>query len=361
MKNWWNKTNISWGLLISAVVGVKIWSKHPDWVEDYYATGLYPYLSGTLRKVMGWLPVSFGDILYGAAGCYLIWIVIKWIQLIRRKKVTKLLIINRLKFSVRFLMLLYIAFNLLWGLNYNRLGIAHQLHIQSVKYSTDELKLLTINLLDSVNVSRKALGDSTYQYPHYRQVFDRAVLAYDKVYYQYPFLKLDNPSIKKSLFGRLGNWVGYLGYYNPFTGESQVNLASPEVLTPFVTCHEIAHQLGYASESEANFTGFLAATASEDPLFRYSCYFDMFHYANRELYSRDSIAAKNMYLQLDGLVKKDFKALRTYLLKHKNPVEPIIKAFYDQYLKANQQTNGVESYNEVTGWLIAYQKKYGKL
>jgi hypothetical protein len=73
------------------------------------------------------------------------------------------------------------------------------------------------------------------------------------------------------------------------------------------------------------------------------------------------MAANENYNHLDTLVKADVKELRDYWEKSKNPVEPVIKVFYDHYLKANQQIKGVKSYNEVIGWLIAYYKKYGKI
>lgn len=361
LPKWVNSTNVSWAILLTMVIAIKVWSIHPGWVEDYYSTGVYPYIATATRWLTGWLPFSLGDIGYGAAGCWLLYHLVKLFKKIWRKELTKKLMFNYIKSAVKVLCTIYIGFNLLWGLNYNRLGIAHQLNLSVVKYSTEDLKLLTISLLDSLNTTRLTLGDSNYQYPTYPSIFNSAFQSYQSIKIDYPFLNIGNQSIKKSLYGRLGNWVGYLGYYNPFSGESQVNLAGPKMLVPFVTCHEIAHQLGYASESEANFTGFLAASDSKDPLLRYSCYFDMFHYANRELFMRDSIAAKNNYKSLNLLVKNDFKDLKHYLNKHKNPVEPIIKLFYDQYLKANQQSNGVDSYNEVTGWLIAYNKKYGKL
>jgi hypothetical protein len=34
---------------------------------------------------------------------------------------------------------------------------------------------------------------------------------------------------------------------------------------------------------------------------------------------------------------------------------------YGNYLKANNQPKGIETYNEVVSWLIAYRKKYGEL
>jgi hypothetical protein len=36
------------------------------------------------------------------------------------------------------------------------------------------------------------------------------------------------------------------------------------------TCHEMAHQIGFASESECNFIGFLASVKNDDLYFKYS-------------------------------------------------------------------------------------------
>jgi hypothetical protein len=48
-----------------------------------------------------------------------------------------------------------------------------------------------------------------------------------------------------------------------------------------------------------------------------------------------------------------------YLIRSKNPVEPWITNFYDEYLKLNNQPKGKLTYDEVVAWLIAYQKKFG--
>ncbi len=84
-------------------------------------------------------------------------------------------------------------------------------------------------------------------------------------------------------------------------------------------------------------------------------------YANGELFVRDSAAARANYRALDTLVKRDMRVYREFLLATRNPVEPMIRLFYGEYLKANNQPKGLETYNEVVAWLIAYQKKYGKL
>ena len=140
-----------------------------------------------------------------------------------------------------------------------------------------------------------------------------------------------------------------------------VNATVPSFVVPYVTCHEIGHQVGYATEDEASFAGFLAVKSLNNKLFNYSMYFDLFSYANSELFVRDSVAARNNFHLLDTLVRKDQKFYRQFLLAHKNPIEPWITKFYSAYLKANNQPQGIETYSEITAWLVAYQKKYHHL
>jgi len=66
--------------------------------------------------------------------------------------------------------------------------------------------------------------------------------------------------VKATLFNLLADYVGFTGYFNPFTAEGQVRTDMPGLELPFVACHETAHMLGFASESEANLIGYLVAT-----------------------------------------------------------------------------------------------------
>jgi hypothetical protein len=347
-------------LLIAAVL-VKLVTTHPKWIEQKYSTGIYTPVAGTMRVLFGWLPFSAGDILYTVAGGYLIIILFKFFKRLVQRKITRASVKPALLRFVVAMLIVYIYFNLAWGLNYNRLGIAHQLQLVPKAYTVADLKLITAKLSGKLNALRQAYPDSILALPPYQQVFDSSGKAYERAAMQYPWLKYQHQSIKKSSYGRLGNYLGFLGYYNPFTGEAQLNLTIPRFLVPYVTCHEIGHQLGYASESEASFVGYLAAVHSRDSLYHYSTYFDLFSYANRELGIRDSASARVNFTHLNNRVKGDFYQLRDFLLKTKNPFEPLVKMFYDQYLKANQQEKGMESYNEVVAWLIAYDKKFGTI
>lgn len=347
------------GLLV-IIVAIKVSSLDSVFIEKNFSNGIYPYIARFFRIVFGWIPFSIGDILYAAAGIYLLIKIGSLIKFVfKRPKIKGAAKAKALKLAF-ILAGIYVCFNLFWGLNYNRKGIGYQLKLDTATYTKEDLTMITGLLVGKVNSTRKSL-DSVVVYPHYQQIFTKALTAYKTAETEYPFLEYDFRSIKKSLYGRLGNVVGFLGYYNPFTGESQLNLTQPRFLIPFVTCHEMAHQLGYASEKQANFVGYLAAVQSPDTIFHYSAYFDLFSYANAELFVRDSMQGKANYNQLDTLVKIDYQELRTFLRKNRNSIEPIMKIFYDQYLRANQQAKGYRSYNEVVALLIAYHKKFGKI
>lgn len=347
-------------LLIVATL-VKCVSFFSEWIEANYSTGFYPKLAALTRLALGWLPFSLGDLLYAFAAVWLLIWFIKLAIAIIKKRVTRYSFLAGTGRLLNTILSIYIWFNIFWGLNYDRLGIAYQLQLDPDNYTTEDIRAVTDTLLSRVNNARIALHDTIVNYPSYTQIFQQTEQAYQIAQTKLQFLTYKNPCIKRSLYGSLGNYLGFLGYYNPFTGEAQVNVTPPAFELPFVACHEVAHQLGYGSESEANFVGYLTATASVNKQFIYSAYFEMFNYANGELFERDSVAARANYHKLDTLVRKDVVTYSNFLKAHRNPIKPYITAFYSQYLKINNQPKGIETYSDVIAWLIAYQKKYGKL
>jgi hypothetical protein len=354
------KRRTNWMIWIGLVVAVKCFSFFPSAVERYYSRGLYPVIGRILRVLFGWIPFSMGDIFYVAVFLwFLVWFFSFGKKAIARR-LTRLQIRDALKNVIASLLIVYVAFNLLWGLNYNRLGIAYQLQLNAQPYSTPELRDILeviverLNQLDSLSrIQRPAFSSKRF-------VFSTAVAAYKNLSSQDIIFAYGSPSVKPSLFSYLGNFLGFAGYYNPFSGEAQVNTTIPPFTQPFTACHEIGHQLGYAKEHEANFAGFLAAKSSLSPAVRYSVYFDLYLYAASELYGRDSTLLKPLRDELHPDIRADYKDLRKFYARYQNPLEPYIRRMYGRYLRANEQPQGIMSYDEVTGWLVAYYKKFGK-
>jgi hypothetical protein len=77
------------------------------------------------------------------------------------------------------------------------------------------------------------------------------------------------------------------------------------------------------------------------------------------LFFRDSVLARNYRGTLAPGVRDDLRELRRFNRKYENELEPQIWAAYSRYLRANGQPHGVNTYSEVTAWLIAFEKKFG--
>ncbi len=101
-------------LLIVQIIGLQFLSFFPAAVEKYYSNGLYPIISRLFRSIFGWLPFSFGDLLYGIL---IIWALF-WVFR-NRKTSLKSKVIG----VVSFISVAYFAFHFLWAFNYYRLPL----------------------------------------------------------------------------------------------------------------------------------------------------------------------------------------------------------------------------------------------
>ncbi|HEX4851075.1 MAG TPA: DUF3810 domain-containing protein, partial [Puia sp.] len=304
-------------------------------------------------------PFSVGDILYIVAAVMLVIGLVSFFKRILNKELTRAYFIRLGSSILQLALYVYIVFNLFWGLNYDRKGIAYQLELEVKPYTTSDLCDLVqmvvkrLNTLDSVSrIERPQLKEKSFLFAS--SVESYKILSDHDLIFTYP-----SPSVKPSIFSYLGNYLGFTGYYNPFSGEAQVNTTVPVYIQPFTTCHEIGHQLGYAKENEANFAGYLSGKSSTNMAFRYSVYFDVYLYAASQLYVRDSSLAISFRDQLRPGVRKDFRDLRQFFTMYESPLEPYIRRLYGRYLKANNQPQGLLTYDEVVAWLVAYSKRYG--
>ena len=340
---------------------IRIFSLFPDAVEAYYSNGLYPVIGQIQRLLFGWIPFSIGDLLYAAVIIYLFSSVSRLYKVIRYKKFNNEFVLSKLKKWITVLLVIYVTFNLLWGLNYNRQGVASQLQIRPGKYSKEELTEVVQLIVNKLNSLEQSAREPLKLLNKKRNLFNGSISNYTMLAKSDPTFQYIFPSVKPSLYSYLGNYLGFTGYYNPFTGEAQVNTTVPLFLQPFTTAHEIGHQIGYAKESEANFISFLSNRISANPSFQYSLYFDLYAYARRYVYLTDTALLTSFDSQLRPGVKEDYRILRKFYFRHANPVEVIVDKLYGQYLRANEQPLGRLSYNEVIAWLVAYYRKFGTI
>jgi hypothetical protein len=353
------KRKITWGCLIVLTVLIQIVGSFPAFVEKYYSDGLYPVIARAQRLLFGWIPFSVGDLFYLAVALFVIWRSVRFIRRLRRRELAKGYW-RRLPGRIIFLLLwVYVLFKLLWGLNYDRLGIADQLHLDLRAYTNADMVDLMTVITSEVNELHDRAVASRQPLAHFDQLRKDAIVAYDslaRIDYRFAY---HQPSVKASLFSWAGLYIGFAGYYNHFSGEAQVDVLDPVFTLPYTTCHEMGHQLGYAKENEANFAGFLAARSSPDRAFQYSVFLDLYMYAARDLYFRDSTLLGPFRKQLTPGVRQDIRDILQFNRRYANPLAPFIWKAYGRYLRANRQPQGIVTYSEVLAWLIAYQKRDG--
>ncbi|WP_298767459.1 DUF3810 domain-containing protein [uncultured Polaribacter sp.] len=349
----WNKKHIFLAILLPfQVLLVQLAANNPNFIERYYSNGIYPYISKFLRIVLGWLPFSFGDVLLA----FLLFIFLLFLYRLIKSKFKNC--VPKFIHFFAVLSVIYFCFYLFWGLNYYRKPLAENLNYQQKKYTTTQLLKVTESIVEKLNFYQfKITNNDTVKVVNpYKQkeMYKMAVLGYTNLETDFPQLKYQYKSVKSSLMSLLQTYNGTSGYLNPLTGEAQVNDKIPKTSYPTTVCHEMAHQIGFAAENEANFVGFLAANYNEDIYFKYASYRMAFSYCISELRKRDSKLSKKLWQKVNKGIVKDFNASYQFWQEYKNPFEPIVKKGYNAYLKANKQDKGIASYNYVVDLLITY-------
>lgn len=355
----YNKKHIIISLLLPfQIIIVRFLSEKTAFIEQYYSSGFYPFISKILRSLFGWLPFSFGDTLL----ILLLIISIKNIANLIKNRFKNIL--QKLLYLTSIASILYGVFYLFWGFNYFRNTLANNLQLTQNKYTTKELINTTNIVLSKLNTYQfKITKNDTVKVvsPYTTEtIYKKAINGYKNITKTYPQLQYETVSVKSSLISLFQSYNGTSGYINPFTNEAQINNMLPKTSMPTIICHEIAHQIGWAAENDANFIGFLTAKVNDDIYFKYAAYRMAFSYLISEVKKRDKNLATEILKTVNKGVIKDFNASFKHWEQFKNPIEPYIKKGYNSYLKANNQAGGIKSYSYVVDLLIAYYQKQHK-
>ncbi len=333
---------------------VQLIAQFPNVIENYYSKGLYLSISKFLRTIFGWLPISIGDLLY----VFLILLILKQIyKAIKNKKINLKDTFFKLGGIVS---IIYFIFHLNWGLNYFRLPLHESLHVENTQYSADELFEFTKKLITKTNSIHLAITNNdtviVANNLSKSEIKSMARTAYEQLELIYPQFTYEIPATKHSLFSLPLTYMGFAGYLNPITNEAQINSLIPKNSYPATMCHEIAHQTGIASESEANFVGYLAAINSKDSYFNYSGYTMALRYCLFELYLKQPEKFDVLRNELSKGIQRDLKESQDFWKSYQNWSEKYFKSFYDSFLKANKQKDGIKGYNKMVVLLVNYYK-----
>ena len=344
--------------LVFQIIFIKILACFPEVVERFYSNGFYVFTSRFERTVLGKIPFSFGDVMYAILIVYLL------ISIWKSRKTWRSQWKDNLLKVLSGFSIFYFVFHFLWAFNYYRVPLFEKMNIQR-EYSNEDLYAFTEKLIVKTNEVQFAITHNknlkvTNPYSQ-DSVFKMTQNGYDNLAKQYPFFNYQKPSIKKSLFSLPLTYMGFGGYLNPFTNEAQVNDKLPMYGFPNVVCHEMAHQIGFASESECNFIGFMACIKNDDLYFQYSAYNNALRYCMANISMKDETKFKVLKAKINPGIIANYKESDMFWEQYDTFIDKGFRAFYDQFLKMNQQEDGIDSYSKFVDLLINYYKEGNSL
>ena len=292
---------------------------------------------------------SVGDILYIIIP---IIIIIYFFKIERRR--------DKLIYLFKVPIIIYCFFYWSWGFNYNKKSNFEQL--KTKEYSVEDLYVTVEYYIEETNnlnikISKKKENKVQSSYS-FNDLKNKCVSSITNEEWLFQNKKINNFPVKKSIFSNPLSYMGFTGYINPFTLEANINYNIPKISIPVTICHEIAHQIGYAFEDEANYIAIKALSNSNDNFLRYSGNLMAVQYLLSEIRKNDIEKYDGYIKELNTGVIKNIKDKNEYYLKYKSKYKDFFKKNYDAFLKSNNQKAGIKTYSLVVDLLInEYQSK----
>ncbi|WP_163408180.1 DUF3810 domain-containing protein [Flavobacterium ajazii] len=339
--------------LLAQIIFLKILPYFPDFVEGFYSNNFYIRISHFSRTLLGKIPFSVGDCIYAI----LIISIIRWFWKIRKtwKSEWK---DHLLKITGK-IAVFYFFFHLLWAFNYYREPLFQKMEIKR-EYTDAELLAFTKRLIVKTNeihfkITKNDSIKIVFPYSQ-KEVFQMNLNGYDNLAKEYPYFKYKTLSVKKSLFSIPLTYMGFGGYLNPFTNEAQVNDLLPMYNFPITSSHEMAHQIGFASESECNFIGVLATVKNENLYYKYSGYSFALRYCLGIWQFKNEKIFEQLKKQTHTGILKNYKESHDFWKKYDTFIDEGFHFLYDNFLKTNNQKDGMESYSKFIDLMVNYYK-----
>jgi len=334
----------------------------PSLVERLYSEGLYRVVAAAWTASLGHVPFSVAEPLLwltAAGAAAWAWRVLRRIARGRGRR--RVVLVSALADAWTALGALYLAFVLLWGLNYRRPPYSVLAGLDARPAAVAELAALCETLVAAANRARDGLPEDEAGVLRLGDgrsgALRRAAAGYEAAARVEPVLEGPSARVKPVLASTGLSYLGITGIFSPFTGEANVNMTLPEPDVPFAACHELAHAHGFAREDEANYLGYLACTRHPDADFRYSGLLAASVYAMNALARVDRDAHARLDAGRAAGVRRDLAALRAWAARYRGPAERVSRVVNNAYLKSQGEKEGVRSYGRMVDLLIAEQRQ----
>ncbi|MBS1589978.1 MAG: DUF3810 domain-containing protein [Bacteroidetes bacterium] len=339
--------------LTSSLTAIQFLLPESSKIVSFYNIFIYHPFQSLRNIIFSIVPFSIGDILYILALIALIYFILQCLWYILRIRKHYQQLSHTVLKSLVVLLLIYAVFILGWGGNYYKPSLASYWQLDQMIGDKDSILVP----FDQYLIKKLNDYEAGYQNRNFKTI-DKQAQNYYREYTDSRTRKY-GVKVKASLFGNALQYFGIQGYFNPWTGEAQVNKNLPSFMLPFVICHEMAHQSGIAAEDDANLLSYAISTTVPDSVFRYSAYFNIWLYTHAKVRMRDSALAKTLLQSLNRITLAQLDTLKHIRKRYASSISDYSGLLYDGYLKLHHQKDGIGSYNKVTisAWELEHKPR----
>jgi len=254
-------------------------------------------------------------------------------------------------------------FLFLWGFNYGRIPIVDQLRItpkplklETVVEELNKRQLKLVELRSNIPAAKADISFTEDALPinmvdHLRLGLENQLIELGYPATGFPTVRTGYP---KGIIWRLGA----IGFYNPFTGECNVDPAVHPIDRPYVIAHELAHAYGFGDEGTCNFLAYLTCKKSNHPFIQYAGIFNYWQYLYYSYRRVDRENFKKYYEALPLGLKIDVLAIEANSAAYPDFFPASFRiATYDAFLKSQGVSDGYASYNQVVMLVHAWENE----
>lgn len=328
----------------------------PNLAETVYSRGIFQAVRFVLDFTLGWLPFPTTYLL-------VILLVFWGIRRIIRKKEKKPWKVRLKRFglnSLTFLAAGFFLFNILWGFNYQRIPVSHQLDLDLSDPTETEIRKGFQHATEALIAARAAIPqvtDSALTSDFLPEKFETETREALKTVLQEAGYPTPGRVRGRKLFPGVLRRVGPIGIYIPFAGEGTIDGSLLAQRVPSTLAHELAHGYGFADEGDCNFWAWLACTESDIPIFQYSGWMSFWRYAASEFRRIDPQGYKQKYEALPLGIRNDLDAMRENSRKYSGWASDLGSKVNDMYLKSQGVKEGTRKYAQMFVMVLGWEKK----
>lgn len=345
---------------LTAACGLIWLSRSGTGFAQWHAEYLFPVFPNTIGRVLSILPFSVYEfVLYALILGFLGFLVMLMWNLFRCRARAKRLASGFFRLLLWAAPAVFLMLTLTCTINYGRTSFGEAAGYEMRDSSADELEQLCEELAAQANeyASQIPVNEEGGLSLESIDLNGKTKAAMRRLGELYPSLSGYYPNPKGVAFSWGMSHLRLTGMFSPFTIEANYNRDIPDYEIPYTVCHELAHLKGWIREDEAGFIAYLACRESQEPALQYSGTLNALSYAMNALYNagrRESYA--RIYDSLPPQAKIDYRASNQYWKQFETKVAEVSNTLNDSYLKANAQSDGVQSYGRMVDLMLAERR-----